>query len=434
MSTAEVLDESAPKAVEAEVASSEPTVAPAETFFYGWVMLPVAMLMMIATSPGQTFGFSFFNSKFREAFSLTQTQLSATYLIATVLASLALPYIGGLTDRYGLRRSALAGVAALAGASVFISQAQGVATLFLSFLLFRILGPGTLVLLANNTLARWFDRRLGLASGMMQVAMAGATAFVPVGMVVLIDSLGWRGAYLAIAAMFAVGLLPLLMVVYRESPASVGQFPDGERRTHDGVPPPVTTAGLTLQQARTERSFWILLAATATWALIGTGFVFHLEAIFQAQGLDQIVSARAMGFMAVGMAASQLLGGMLADRFALRWLLFAAVGFIAVSSAMLAVGVAKILIASFAVYGVAQGMMSIVASTGWARYFGRAHLGKIRGMSLTAAIAGSSLGPLIMAVSDDYLGGFGPSLWMFAALAGIVAVAGLWARPPQSTS
>ena len=29
-------------------------------FFYGWVMLPVAMLIQIATSPGQTFGISGF--------------------------------------------------------------------------------------------------------------------------------------------------------------------------------------------------------------------------------------------------------------------------------------------------------------------------------------------------------------------------------------
>ena len=34
------------------------------TFFYGWLMLPLAMLLKIASSPGQTFGFSFFNVNF----------------------------------------------------------------------------------------------------------------------------------------------------------------------------------------------------------------------------------------------------------------------------------------------------------------------------------------------------------------------------------
>ena len=434
MSTAEVLEESTSEPSADNVPETQSTdavtQASASGFFYGWLMLPLAMWMMIATSPGQTFGFSFFNPKFREAFDLTQTRLSATYLLATVLASVALPYIGGLTDRHGLRRSSLAAVTAMAGLCVFISQAQGIITLFLSFLMFRIMGPGTLVLLANNTLARWFHRRLGLASGMMQVAMAGANALVPAGMVVMIEAMGWRGAYLGIAGILAAGLLPLLFFMYRESPASVGQFPDGDRFAHDEETQKVLTRGLTLDQARATTSFWILIAATATWALIGTGFVFHLEALFSAQGFDESYATRAMTIMAAAMATFQLLGGVLADRIALRWLLVAAQSLIAVSSTLLALGSANLLLPAFGVYGVAQGMMSIIAATGWARFYGRTHLGKIRGVSLTAAIAGSSLGPLLLAVSDDYLGGFAPSLWVFACMAGLIAVASLWAKPP----
>ncbi len=400
-------------------------------FFYGWLMLPLAMLLMIASSPGQTFGFSFFNVKFREAFDLTQTRLSAVYLVATVTAALALPFIGGLTDRFGLRRSVLATVAALAGVCVLMSQTQGVVTLFAAFVLFRILGAGMMVLLANNTLATWFDRRLGLASGMMQVAMAGAIAFVPAGIVFLIETFGWRGAYLGIAAILAVGLLPLLAAVYRESPEVLGQLPDGVRTALSGKPLDVGVVGLTLPQARRHRAFWILLAATATWALIGTGYFFHLEAIFQAHGLGKSNSTRAMTYMALGMGTFQILGGLLADRVALRWLVASAVGLLAASCVMMAIGKATILIPGFAVFGIGQGLMSIVAATGWARYFGRAHLGKIRGMSLTAAIAGSSLGPLLMGVSDDYLGSFAPAFGLFAGLALVIAVAGLWATPPK---
>ncbi len=434
MSTAEVLDESTPT-LDAEGLTTA-TIDDARDrttgkFFYGWLMLPLAMLMMIATSPGQTFGFTFFNAKFREAFELTQTGLSTTYLVATVLASVALPYIGALTDRHGLRRSSLVTVMALVSVCLFISQAQGIVTLFLSFLMFRIIGPGTLVLLANNTLARWFDRRLGMASGMMQVAMAGAHALVPGGMVLLIATFGWRGAYLSIASILAVSLLPLLFFAYRESPATVGQFPDGDTHLHHDQSRQLSVRGLTLDEARLHASFWIMLAATATWAMIGTGFVFHLDAIFQARGFDSQSSTAAMRIMATAMATAQLLGGALADRIALRWLIVTAVGIIATTSVMLALGRADLLLPAFAVYGIAQGLMSIIAATGWARYFGRAHLGKIRGVSLTAAIAGSSLGPLMLAVSDDYLGDFAPSLWLFAVIAGVTAVAGFWATPPE---
>jgi len=52
-------------------------------------------------------------------------------------------------------------------------------------------------------------------------------------------------------------------------------------------------------------------------------------------------------------------------------------------------------------------------------------------MSLTAAIAGSSLGPLLMGVSDDYLGSFTPAFGLFAGLALVIAIAGVWATPPK---
>ena len=442
MSTAaEVLDD-CPRSTAEEILSEEfvlpeELVSPTDSvarprFFYGWLMLPLAILMMVATSPGQTFGITFFNAKFREAFSLTQTRLSATYLVATVIAALALPYIGGLTDRFGLKRSSIAAVMALAGVCVLMTQTHSLLSLFMAFMLFRILGPGTLVLLANNTLATWFDRRLGLASGVMQVSMAGAMAMIPAAMVWLIDTWGWRGAYWALAAILVGVLIPLLAIFYRESPGQLGQYPDGRRRELSGKPTQLQAVGLTVQQAMRQRAYWILLAATATWALVGTGLVFHLEAIFEAHGLGKAAAKWAMTCTAIGMASAQITGGLLADRVALRWLVVTAVGLIAVSCVMLATVGSSLLIACFAVYGIAQGLMSIIAGTAWARFFGRAHLGRIRGMSLTAAIAGSSLGPLLMGVSDDYLGGFGPAMWLFAAVAGVVTVAGFWATAPRS--
>ncbi len=70
--------------------------------------------------------------------------------------------------------------------------------------------------------------------------------------------------------------------------------------------------------------------------------------------------------------------------------------------------------------------------TVWARYFGRKHLGKIRGMSLTAAVGASAIGPVIMGVSADYLGGFADSLWLFAALSAVCAITACWASPPRA--
>jgi cyanate permease len=44
---------------------------------------------------------------------------------------------------------------------------------------------------------------------------------------------------------------------------------------------------------------------------------------------------------------------------------------------------------------------------------------------MTVGIASSAMGPLVLGASADFLGGFQPSLWLFAGLAVTVAANGL---------
>ena len=80
---------------------------------------------MVATSPGQTFGITFFNPKFREAFGLGYSQISTSYLLATLLAAALLPIIGRLSDQWGLRRSVLLAVTAMTIICICASLIQG---------------------------------------------------------------------------------------------------------------------------------------------------------------------------------------------------------------------------------------------------------------------------------------------------------------------
>jgi MFS family permease len=291
-------------------------------------------------------------------------------------------------------------------------------------------------LLANNTLAMWFDRRLGLASGFLQIGMAGAIASFPVGVLLLIDAYGWRGAYALLGALLLAVLLPLVLLIYRERPSDMGQWPDGiaPDSTSDGQITDIYVAGIDLNAAFRHRCYWILIIATTVWSLVGTGIVFHIEGLFHQVGYSQHDSARACTLLAVGMGCMQLAGGLLADRLAIHWLVTASMTGMGVSCAAMALASGPSiprsgLFVAACTYGMAQGLMTIVASTAWARYFGRAHLGKIRGTMITAAVAGSSLGPLAMGISIDTWGGFAPALWLFAALAMLCGIAGIWATP-----
>ena len=202
MSSPQSLTEEEPCPIDGALESSQRS---GNKYFYGWFILLLAIAIMVATSPGQTFGITFFNPRFQHAFGLGYSQISTSYLLATLLASAFLPVIGRLSDRWGLRKSILCAVVAMAITCASASLIQGWIALFFIYLALRTVGPGTMVLLANNTLAAWFDRRLGLAISLMQLSMAAAMAIVPGILFFLIDKIGWRETYLLLAAILLFG-------------------------------------------------------------------------------------------------------------------------------------------------------------------------------------------------------------------------------------
>ncbi len=399
-------------------------------YFYGWWILLLAIAVMVATSPGQTFGITFFNPRFQHAFGLGYAQISTSYLLATLLASAFLPVIGRLSDRWGLRKSILCAVVVMAITCACASLIQGWIALFFIYLALRAVGPGTMVLLANNTLAAWFNRRLGLAISLMQLSMAAAMAIVPGILFFLIDKIGWRETYLLLAGILLCGLTPLIFLFYRGDPREINQFPDG-------APPDkeedqdVLNVGMTVREAASFVSYWILLAAAAVWAMIGTGLVFHITPLAAECGLDPSMARSAMVGMAVGMAAAQLLGGFIADRVSPRVLVTVAIGLIALGCAILSFGWHQTFIWGFSLFGLGQGLMTVVSGTVWPRYFGRLHLGEIRGVALCAAVAGSSVGPLLIGLSIDTFDSTTPSLLMYTGIATVVTLGCFWATPPR---
>ena len=80
--------------------------------------------------------------------------------------------------------------------------------------------------------------------------------------------------------------------------------------------------------------------------------------------------------------------------------------------------------------GIGQGLFWAVNNTVWVRYYGRAHLGRIRGSVAMAMVAGSSIGPFIMGATYDLFGSYQVSLNLFIALLLPLAIAALWATPP----
>jgi len=68
--------------------------------------------------------------------------------------------------------------------------------------------------------------------------------------------------------------------------------------------------------------------------------------------------------------------------------------------------------------GVAQGLSGGLTSVVCVRYWGRLHLGQIRGTFSTGVVAASSAGPFLIGLTYDLTGGYGGILTAFAVQLG----------------
>ncbi len=138
-------------------------------FFYGWLMVFIALTAIILSSPAQTYGISVFNPILRQELGLSHSQISGAYMLGTMFASLPMFFVGLMMDRHGLRRTMTLVVIIFAIACVVMSQVTNLITLFIAFLMLRMTGQGSLNLLAGNIVPMWFLRRLGKVTGAMNV-------------------------------------------------------------------------------------------------------------------------------------------------------------------------------------------------------------------------------------------------------------------------
>jgi len=402
-------------------------------FYYGWLMVPVAILAQMMTGVGQTYGVSVFNPSFRSSLEISLSQLTGAYMIGTLLAALPQAYIGSLMDRFGIRRT-MTGVVILLGlACAFISTVESLAALLLGFFLLRLLGQGALSMLSGNIPAMWFQKRLGTVTGLISSGVSASMAVVPPLFLFLINRFGWRTAFVLLGALVWIVLLPVLGLVFRNHPGEVGQVMDGE--TSEGeeeLERRDAALSLTLKEARRSPSYWIPLISTSLWAMTVTAVFFNLLPILSSQGVSNAAAAATYTTYAAASIAAQLIAGPLADRYPLRYFLSLCLSLIAAGVGVLSIAGSALLAHGYAVlFGTSSGMISVLSGTLWARYFGRAHLGKIRGSVVTAMVAGSSVGPFITGIIYDQTGSYRLSLGIFIALLIPAAAAALRAVNPR---
>lgn len=402
---------------------SEPTVVSARRF-PGWRILGLAIVTAALTGPGQTIGVSVFVDHLISDLGLTRSTVSTAYLIGTLTAAFALPVVGRQIDTRGVRRGMTAIGIGFAAALAAMSGVVGFVTLAAGFVLIRLFGQGSLTLVSTVAVTLWFRSRRGFVLGLLATGTGMLMSLVPVASNAVIETVGWRTAWLVLAGVIALTVVPIGWFGMIDRPSDLGLEPDGGQIGETDAVLAETSA--TRSEALRTPRFWILVAASSSVGMLATALNFHQISLLGDAGLSATQAAAMFLPQFVGTAIAGVAFGWLSDRLTGRALIPMSMGILA-STLLLAANLGSgLTIAAYALtLGAAGGASRSIGSTLMPRWFGTAHIGSITGLSTLVGVASTAVGPVAYSLARDVAGTYVTASLGFVVLPVTVALVAL---------
>jgi MFS family permease len=399
-----------------------------QPLFHGWRVV-AGVFAVTFVGFGAAYTFSALFTPLQQEFAASRGAVSAVFSIAGFLYFALGVVSGPLADRWGARPLVVSGMVVLAAGLALAAAARSLTEVLLAYGLGVGLGVGLAYAPALGAVQRWFVARRGLASGLAVSGIGVGTLVLPPLAAALAQSVGWRGAYLVLAAVTLVvgGGMALLV---ESDPARRGLAPDG-------APPAsaVPAQGLTLGQAVRTRRFAGLYAGCLVCGLgVFTPFA-HLVPYALDRGIAPTRAALLLALIGAGSTAGRFLLGGLADRLGrLPALLSMFVGMTAAMGIWAAAYDFAMLAAFALAYGVFYGGWVALLPALVADYFGGRAVGSIIGVLYTSVAFGTLVGPIAAGRAYDAAGSYLVPI-VLAAVANLVAAAvvAATARTPTSS-
>lgn len=392
-----------------------------------WIgMVAAGSVLTAMTFPGQTAGLSPFTDPLISELDIDRTSISLSYLIATLIGATAMPLVGRLMDNYGQKRTILWIGAVLSLVLIGASFIVEIIGLTASYVGLRMVGQGALTLAATTVVARAVTHRPGLALGIVGAVGSAGISLAPVGIEYLITLTDIQTVWRIEAALVLLIVLPVTLALPHDAPArtATGSLIVTKREP-----------GYRVGEAMRTGMFWVITVAGFAIGMLATGLAFHLISILGAQGMTP--SEAAANFIPQTIAAliATLGLGAIVDRIDPRLGVVSSMLFLSASLVYLPFVNSWLSGIGFGILlGAAMGSLRGVEAAAFVRFFGRGHIGAIRGISTAFSLASTSLGPLYFALGLEWTGSYIAPSAIGAVLPAVVAIFALFVRPPAPTT
>jgi predicted MFS family arabinose efflux permease len=351
-----------------------------------------------------------------QEFGWSRAQIASGMTLYSILGIVLTPVAGILIDRLGARRVGLFGIITYGFTFCLLALATGSLMLWLAlwFLLSfasAAMKPTTWTAGVSSV----FDKGRGLAISVMLCGAALSSTLTPIYATWLIDTYGWRTAYVAMMGTFVAVVFP---VVYLFFTSAVDRVRMADNSGAMNAEPAAVLAGLDWREGLLSWKFARLGGAAFVTTLVIISFVSNLIPIFSAAGISRGQAAGLAGLVGISTVVGRLVGGYLLDR--INGAIVGGVSLIVpiFSSLLILAFPGSVPVASAAVLilGLSLGAELDCVAYLTTRHFGMKAFGTIFGVISGILAFATGLGPFLVNLGYDLTGGYTITLQAYVPL------------------
>ncbi|MBJ7483080.1 MFS transporter [Brevundimonas sp.] len=378
----------------------------------GWsVVLAAAGGMALSTA--NVYSTGVFMGPLQETFGWSRTEISAGLSIGSLAAVVCSPFIGLAVDRFGPRRIGIAGAIAFCAAWALFSTVQSsIWTWWAVSGLLAIASLGVGPTIWTAAVSSLFFKSRGLALAVLLCGIGVGSAVTPILSSVLVTNLGWRGAYLGLAGIWALVIIPLLILLFTSAKDRDRVGPEKDKSSA------VALSGVGVREGLRSLRFVKLAVSGFILAGVGGGIAINMVPIMMSLGASKASAAGLAALLGLSSMVGRLSVGILLDRFNAN-MVAASVALIPIPALLLLLGVPGspvILIVAILALGLALGGELDCLAYLTSRHFGLKSFGTLFGTIGGAMALSVGMAPVLISYAFDRTGSYALVLWIAVPL------------------
>jgi MFS family permease len=370
-------------------------------------------------------------------FDVSRTELSLAVSLTLFTGSVCAPFMGFCIDKFPLRIIICCMAGWMATGYLLMQVVDSYVLLLAVLIPFQGIGwTGVGPLVHTKLMVNWFTKHRGMALGIAIMGISVAGVITPVVNAYLAETIGWRDSYLIYAGLLLAVVIPMTLLMVKQAPADIGQFPDGivtAVESTEALPQAASavdssrqTTYLTYREFLTSKAFWSVVLTFGLMNGVYSAMVTHLPTYVTTELAFDLYDGAYLLTIAGGFAiAGKVIFGWMMDRFAAKFTVMAGVSAYLASTAVLVMAQSYgWLVIAAALFGLGFGGMVPVRSVLISRLFGVAKFSRVNGL-LSFFLAPATFWVLFTGFIVDTSGSYQTAFmtWFVAfLLAGILSI------------